>query len=125
MKRKLYLALTAIVLLVLNAITYTARGQNATPQQGIHNETRPAKGDQRKNCDDEYLKRIEQFLDDLEKDTLIDRKKFFTIEHQSGELMINGKRQPLGVYNKYRDILEKHKFARIRQDSKGFLIYKS
>jgi hypothetical protein len=131
-----------LALLALSLVTNTACCQNVTPQKGIHKDSIPAKGDKMKYNRDEFLKRIEQlnndlykkdmaalkeyekYLDDLEKDGLIDRKKHFIIEHINGVLIIDTKIQPVEVYNRYRNFLEKYKAPRIKQDADGLLIQK-
>ena len=61
-------------------------------------------------------------MDGLEKDGLINKKDGYTIKHKNGELIINGKVQPEGVYNKYRGFLEKHKTLTIEKSDNDFNI---
>ena len=68
------------------------------------------------------LKEYKSFVDGLEKDGLINKKEGYTIKHKSGELIINGKTQPAGVYNKYRGFLEKHKTLTIEKTDDDFNI---
>jgi len=66
------------------------------------------------------LKETKSFLDQLEKDGLIDGKKDYTIKHRDGELFINGSKQPAGVYSKYKSYLEKHKSFTIKKEAGDF-----
>ena len=68
----------------------------------------------------EELKEYKSFVDGLEKDGLINKKENYTIEHKNGELIINGKKQPAEVYNKYRSFLEKHKKFSIKKTDDDF-----
>ncbi len=70
----------------------------------------------------EELKEYKTFLDGLEKDGLINKKEDYTIKHKNGELIINGKTQPAGVYSKYRSFLEKHKRLSIEKSHDDFNI---
>jgi CBS-domain-containing membrane protein len=62
------------------------------------------------------------FVDGLEKDGLINEKEGYTIEHKNGELIINGKKQPANLYDKYRGFLQKHKKFTIKKSDDGFNI---
>lgn len=64
------------------------------------------------------------FLDGLEKDGLINQNGDYKIEHEDGALKVNGKVQPVEVYNKYRTFLEKHKDFTIKKDGDAFNIQK-
>ncbi|MBD0332836.1 MAG: hypothetical protein ICV66_09280 [Chitinophagaceae bacterium] len=66
------------------------------------------------------INEYKNFLDDLEKDGLIERKSEYTVEHKNGELIINGKKQSADVYNKYRSFLEKHKEFKIKKTDDNF-----
>ena len=68
------------------------------------------------------MKEYKNFVDGLEKDGLIDKKAGYTVEHKNGELIINGKKQPADVYNKYRSFLEKHKKFNIKKTDDNFNI---
>jgi hypothetical protein len=70
----------------------------------------------------EELKEYKGFVDGLDKDGLIDKKQGYSIEHKNGELIINGKKQPADVYNKYRSFLEKHKRFNIKKSDGDFNI---
>ena len=70
----------------------------------------------------EEMKEYKNFVDGLEKDGLIDKKKEYVIKHADGELFINGKKQPAEVYNKYRSFLEKHKSFKIDKSEDDFNI---
>ena len=65
------------------------------------------------------LSRYNLFVDDLERDGLIN-KKDYRIEHKDGRLLINGKPQPAGVYNKYRSFLEKNKTFTLKKKDADF-----
>lgn len=66
------------------------------------------------------LKAYKGFIDGLDKDGLIDKSKEYTIEHENGELTINGKKQSQEVYNRYRSFLEKQKNFTIKKSSDDF-----
>ena len=68
------------------------------------------------------MKEYKSFVDGLEKDGLINKKEGYSIEHKNGELIINGKKQPADVYNKYRSFLEKHKKFNIKKTDDNFNI---
>jgi len=68
------------------------------------------------------MKEYKNFVDDLEKDGLINKAKGYTLEHKNGELIINGKKQSADVYNKYRSFLEKHKKFNIKKSDDDFNI---
>ena len=70
----------------------------------------------------EEMKEYKNFVDGLEKDGLIDKKKDYLIKHADGELFINGKKQPTEVYNKYRSFLEKHRDFKIEKTEDDFNI---
>ena len=70
------------------------------------------------------LKEYKTFTEGLEKDGLIDRKGSYTIEHKNNQLIINGKVQPAGVYNKYKAFLEKHGNITIEKTPDNFNIDK-
>ena len=69
------------------------------------------------------MKEYKGFVDGLEKDGLIDKKDNYTIQHRNGELIVNGKKQPAGVYNKYRSFLKKHNKFTIKKSNDDFNIY--
>ncbi|MCW3116654.1 MAG: hypothetical protein JWM28_736 [Chitinophagaceae bacterium] len=68
------------------------------------------------------LREYKSFVDELEKDGLINKKEDYTIKHNNGELIINGKIQPNDTYNKYRSFLEKHKTLVIEKSNDDFNI---
>jgi hypothetical protein len=68
------------------------------------------------------MREYKTFVDGLEKDGLINKKDGYTIKHTNGELIINGKTQPAGVYSKYRSFLEKHKRLFIEKSDDDFNI---
>jgi SMC interacting uncharacterized protein involved in chromosome segregation len=65
------------------------------------------------------------FIESLDKDGLINKNENYRIEHEDGELRINGKTVPADVYNKYRTFLETHKNFTIKKDGEGFNIHKN
>jgi hypothetical protein len=66
------------------------------------------------------MKEYKEFVDGLDKDGLLDKKDSYTIEHEDGELKINGKKVNESVYTKYRSFLEKHKKFKINKSSDDF-----
>jgi hypothetical protein len=66
------------------------------------------------------LKEYKAFEDGLEKDGLINKEEHYLIEHENGQLIINGKIQSEEIYNKYRGFLEKHKKFKVEKDDKDF-----
>ncbi|HEY0433506.1 MAG TPA: hypothetical protein VGC95_06515, partial [Chitinophagaceae bacterium] len=71
----------------------------------------------------EELKAYKSFVDGLDKDGLINKNETYSIEHKNGELIINGKKQPAEIYEKYRDFLQKHKEFKIKKTGDDFNIY--
>ena len=69
------------------------------------------------------MKEYKGFVDGLEKDGLINKKEGYTIQHKNDELIINGKKQPADVYNKYRTFLKKHEKFTIKKSDDDFNIY--
>jgi hypothetical protein len=69
------------------------------------------------------MKEYKSFVDGLEKDGLINKKEDYNIQHKNGELIINGKKQPADVYNKYRIFLKKHEKFTIKKSDDDFNIY--
>lgn len=67
------------------------------------------------------MKAYKGFIEDLDKDGLIDKNNNYTIEIKKDRFLINGKTQPDTVYNKYRHFLESHKNVTIKKD-KNFTI---
>jgi hypothetical protein len=68
------------------------------------------------------MKEYKSFVDGLEKDGLINKKESYTIEHKNGQLIINGKKQPGDVYNKYGTFLKKHDKFTIKKSEDNFNI---
>jgi hypothetical protein len=68
------------------------------------------------------MKEYKSFVDGLEKDGLINKKENYTIQHKNGELIINGKKQPTDVYNKYGTFLKKHDKFTIKKSDDNFNI---
>jgi hypothetical protein len=69
------------------------------------------------------MREYKTFVDGLEKDGLINKKEGYSIQHKNGELIINGKKQPADVYNKYRIFLKKHEKFTIKKSDDDFNIY--
>ena len=53
------------------------------------------------------MKEYKSFVDGLEKDGLINKKEGYTIQHKNGELIINGKKQPDSIRDKYKSNFKK------------------
>jgi len=68
------------------------------------------------------MKEYKSFVDGLDKDGLISKKNNYTIQHKNGELIINGKKQPADVYNKYGTFLKKHDKFTIKKSDDNFNI---
>jgi hypothetical protein len=68
------------------------------------------------------LEEYKGFIDNLEKDGLINKKGSYKIEHKNGALIINDKTQSQTVYNKYSNFLQKHKAFTIKKDSDDLYI---
>ncbi len=69
------------------------------------------------------MREYKSFVDGLEKDGLINKKEGYSIQHKNGELIINGKKQPADVYNKYKSFLKKHDKFTIKKSDDDFNIY--
>ena len=65
------------------------------------------------------IKAYRDFVNDLEKDGLLD-KKAYKLKHKDGELFINGKKVSEQTYNKYRSFLETHKQFNIEKSDDDF-----
>jgi len=68
------------------------------------------------------MKEYKSFVDGLEKDGLINKNETYTIQHKNRELIINGKKQPADVYNKYGSFLKKHEKFTIKKSDDDFHI---
>lgn len=66
------------------------------------------------------VREYKQFIDDLDKDGLINKKETYSVEHKDGALYLNGKKTSDAVYNKYRSFLDKHKKIKIEKTADGF-----
>lgn len=71
------------------------------------------------------MQEFKGFIDGLEKDGLINSNDTYKIQHEDGQLKINGTTQPAGLHNKHRTFLEKHKNFTITKDADGFNIRKN
>ncbi len=70
----------------------------------------------------ENLKGFKAFVDDLEKDGLLNKEENYTIENKDGELTINGKKASVETNNKYKSFLEKHRNFTIKKADDSFNI---
>jgi Na+/phosphate symporter len=68
----------------------------------------------------EEMKEYNEFVNDLEKDGLLNRKQGYSIKHKDRELFINGKKASDATYNKYRSFLDKHKKITIEKTDDDF-----
>ena len=68
------------------------------------------------------MKEYKTFVDGLNSDGLINKKENYTIQHEDGKLLINGKEASLKTYQKYQDFLKKHPKINIRKDDNDFNI---
>jgi hypothetical protein len=68
------------------------------------------------------LTQYKSFIDGLDQDGLIDKDKNYTIQYKNGELIINGKKQPANVVNKYGSFLKGKKDFTIKKDKDNFNI---
>src|SRR5437764_1005068 len=60
------------------------------------------------------------FINELDKDGLINKKSNYTIKYKKGELFINDKKQPAEVVNKYHSYLNGHKDFTIKKEKDDF-----
>ena len=68
------------------------------------------------------LKEYKEFINDLDKDGLINKKEDYKIEYNNGVLTINGKKQSEEVTNKYSSFLKGHSDFVIKKNEDGFNI---
>lgn len=68
----------------------------------------------------EGLQDFKTFLDALDKEGLISKNGSYSIRHDDGELIINGKKVSDAVYARYRAFLEKQKDFSITKDKDDF-----
>jgi hypothetical protein len=68
------------------------------------------------------LKEYKSFVDGLDQDGLINKKENYTIEHKSGDLIINGKKASAETIKKYKSFLDKHPKISIHKDEDDFNI---
>lgn len=68
------------------------------------------------------LKEYKEFINDLDKDGLINKKEDYKIEYSNGVLTINGKKQSEEVTNKYSNFLKDHSDFVIKKNEDGFNI---
>lgn len=62
---------------------------------------------------------LKEFIDTLDKDGLIDKKKGFKLQIRDGELYINDAKQPKEVNNKYKKYIEDRQDFTITSDEEG------
>ncbi len=70
------------------------------------------------------MQAFKKFIDDLEKEGLINKKESYQIEIKETKLLINGKEQSADLYNRHRDFLQKHKNTTIKKTDDDFNIHK-
>ncbi|HEY5967684.1 MAG TPA: hypothetical protein VIU35_06880 [Chitinophagaceae bacterium] len=68
------------------------------------------------------MKEYKEFVDGLERDGLINKKEEYTIKHDNGELIINGKKASDSTYKKYKPFLDKRKKFTIEKSDDDFNI---
>lgn len=68
------------------------------------------------------MEEYKEFVDGLENDGFIDKKKEYTIKHKDGELIINGKKVNSETYKKYKSFLDKHETFTIEKSNDDFNI---
>ena len=68
------------------------------------------------------LKAYKNFIEELDRDGLINKKETYKIEYRNGELIVNGKKQPAEVANKYKNFLNGRKDFTIKKEDDGFNI---
>lgn len=66
------------------------------------------------------LQEYKSFIADLERDGLINKNEPYKVEHNEGQLLLNGKAQSQEVYNRYRTFLEKHKTFTLQKNEGDF-----
>jgi hypothetical protein len=66
------------------------------------------------------IKEYKTFVDGLDKEGIINKKSEYTIRHEDGQLLINGKNSSAETYLKYKDFLEKHPRFEIKKTSDDF-----
>ena len=66
------------------------------------------------------IKEYKDFVDQLDKDGLINKNEPYTIRHKDGELFINDKKVSTETYNKYRSFLDDHKKFNIDKEKDDF-----
>ncbi len=66
------------------------------------------------------LRELKEFVDQLDRDGLINKKDTYSIEHKDGELIINGKKASDKTYNQHRSFLEKHKKFSMKKTADDF-----
>jgi len=66
------------------------------------------------------LKEYKSFINDLDKDGLINKNEDYKIEYNNGVLTINGKKQSEEVTNKYSSFLKGHSDFVIKKNADGF-----
>jgi hypothetical protein len=68
----------------------------------------------------DQMKEFKVFVDGLDKDGLIKKSGEYSIRHENGELMINGKKASDATYLKYKSFLEKNKKFNIEKSEDDF-----
>jgi hypothetical protein len=70
------------------------------------------------------IREYKTFVDDLDKQGLINKKEDYNIKHKDGELIINGKKATSSITEKHSRFLEKHKDFTIKKEGDNFNIDK-
>jgi hypothetical protein len=68
------------------------------------------------------FREYKDFIDGLDAESLISKKDGYSVKHQDGELIINGKKASEGTYNKYRPFLEKHRKFNLEKSGDNFKV---
>lgn len=68
------------------------------------------------------LKLYKELVDGLHKDGLLNKDEEYTVDHEDGKLIVNGKQVSDAVYNKYKKVLDKKKQFRIQKSENGINI---
>lgn len=66
------------------------------------------------------LEAVRDFINDLDRQGLIEKEKPYTIEYKKGELTVNGKKQPADVVQKFQYYLKEKKDFTIQKSADDF-----
>ena len=70
------------------------------------------------------MKEYKSFVDALDADGKIDKKKGYSISHRDGKLEIDGREADNQTYRKHRDFLQKHKNFTLKKSGEDFRLEK-